>query len=149
MWDGCSPGPGGRVPCVAQGPPRPEQTVRVQGRGVCRVGSFRGAGPARGRGQHAGRGQHVGGASTWAGPASVPAPPLGWHRAVPPCASLHLKFPLSEEHSYTGVELMLTRSHPQRPYFPMRSRVQVLRARASRHELGHTTQPPTWGFWHD
>lgn len=90
-----------------------------------------------------------GGASMWAGPASVPAPPLGWHRAVPPCASLHLKFPLSEEHSYTGAELMLTRSHPQRPYFPMRSRVQVLRARASRHELGHTTQPPTWGFWHD
>lgn len=41
---------------MAQGPPRPEQIVRVQGRGVCRVGSFRGAGTARGRGQHAGAG---------------------------------------------------------------------------------------------
>lgn len=131
------------------------ESVPSEGRGQhvggasMRGGDSTWAGPGCGRGQHAGRGQHVGGASTWAGPASVPAPPLGWHRAVPPCASLHLKFPLSEEHSYTGAELMLTRSHPQRPYFPMRSRVQVLRARASRHELGHTTQPPTWGFWHD
>lgn len=49
---------------MAQGPPRPEQTVRVQGRGVCRVGSFRGAGTARGRGQH------VGGASVCSGPSS-------------------------------------------------------------------------------
>lgn len=49
---------------MAQGPPRPEQTVRVQGRGVCRVGSFRGAGPARGRGQD------VGGASVCSGPSS-------------------------------------------------------------------------------
>lgn len=61
---------------MAQGPPRPEQTVRVQGRGVCRVGSFRGAGPARGRGQDVGgasmrgRGQHVGGASVCSGPSS-------------------------------------------------------------------------------
>lgn len=61
---------------MAQGPPRPEQTVRVQGRGVCRVGSFRGAGTARGRGQDVGgasmrgQGQHVGGASVCSGPSS-------------------------------------------------------------------------------
>lgn len=55
---------------MAQGPPRPEQTVRVQGRGVRRVGSFRGAGPARGAGPGCGRGQHVGGASICSGPSS-------------------------------------------------------------------------------